>query len=709
MLRPDLPINGTAEDLFERKNFIDTIVNELIQFENGPSMVLGITGKWGTGKSSVLNMVKDELLSRRKEFEIIEFSPWFFHGSDSLVSEFLTQFGIGLFKKKKEDVKFEKVARAAVKLAVLLRPVKYIPGMHTPYEAFNGIVSGMEKFFEREDQTVLEIKESISQTIKETKKKFLIIIDDLDRLSKNEILQVLITIRAIADFDNTFYLLAYDPDVLIKACQNFQFESGKAESGEEFVKKIIHSIWELSSFTSEQFSNYYWEKFVNFEDLNKHFDSLDFFEKERFLQFVNNDLIRLFKTPRDVNVLMNNLTLPLRIISEKVDFTDLVALTAIQSFSYSVYKFIAENKDIFVGEPLNWIIDEKEREKYKAQVAEEIRGLLEGKSSEDKKIIMSMLLKMFPKLRQYFDDHFYHQREEAEELMRQHWRIGVRECFDTYFTYLIPSNQIGKIEIRKFIENARDISMLNKGYEEFKKRNLEGRLVINLLDLSKSTGENLELEVIKNISKLLIGKAFEIEVPGYVLTKGTSFVADVIGSFVQAIGEKERVQLLEFLIAEIEKNEDSKTLSQIATLTYVLLFVEQQGLLRKEQLDKFKQKLVKNYELRVVAEQSVNSENILPILYYWQYWDKDSEHLKAFLEIVRRCNEYMLRFIDSTMRKSVSTAYSGVRCEVNEEALKDFDFLEIVKAETKKLLKLVDDRCIDLRHRDEIEEYLRNL
>ena len=56
----ETPINKNEEDIFERDNFACHLADLLILPEGSPSIVLAIEGKWGSGKTSIINLIKEQ-------------------------------------------------------------------------------------------------------------------------------------------------------------------------------------------------------------------------------------------------------------------------------------------------------------------------------------------------------------------------------------------------------------------------------------------------------------------------------------------------------------------------------------------------------------------------------------------------------------------------------------------------------------------------
>lgn len=81
----------------------------------------------------------------------------------------------------------------------------------------------------------VDLKESIKKTLKRISKKVLVVIDDFDRLSKDEILEVLKLIDSNAAFPNMFFMTAYDK----KQVNKYFGDIGNAEDA-CFVDKFFN-------------------------------------------------------------------------------------------------------------------------------------------------------------------------------------------------------------------------------------------------------------------------------------------------------------------------------------------------------------------------------------------------------------------------------------------------------------------------------------
>lgn len=57
MLSSDLPIAKLEEDELNRGSFAESLAKTLVQYSFPSSLTIGLYGEWGSGKTSLLNMV----------------------------------------------------------------------------------------------------------------------------------------------------------------------------------------------------------------------------------------------------------------------------------------------------------------------------------------------------------------------------------------------------------------------------------------------------------------------------------------------------------------------------------------------------------------------------------------------------------------------------------------------------------------------------
>ena len=91
----DKPIKSSKQDLLGRTTFSKQLGEAIYGYDANDGLVIGLYGKWGTGKTSILNMVINEIndLSRKSDDKpiIVKFSPWNYSDKNNLISIFFKE------------------------------------------------------------------------------------------------------------------------------------------------------------------------------------------------------------------------------------------------------------------------------------------------------------------------------------------------------------------------------------------------------------------------------------------------------------------------------------------------------------------------------------------------------------------------------------------------------------------------------------------
>ncbi|MBQ5759254.1 MAG: hypothetical protein IIV92_03950, partial [Schwartzia sp.] len=89
--RLDKPITDAKDDLLNRTDFAKNIADAIISFsDTGDSVVFGLQGEWGSGKTSVARMIENSLKIRNKRLRTVRLETWLTTDRESLFREFFT-------------------------------------------------------------------------------------------------------------------------------------------------------------------------------------------------------------------------------------------------------------------------------------------------------------------------------------------------------------------------------------------------------------------------------------------------------------------------------------------------------------------------------------------------------------------------------------------------------------------------------------------
>lgn len=187
----DCPITKEDDDIFDFKDEIRKIVSIIKDSDKNKTWSLAVTAQWGMGKTSFINCIVNQLEKEKDKIEVLVFNPRTSKSVATIQEDFFTQFTCILAKYDSSCSHVIKDYMSALQLI-----------------DNRGLVEKAIHFYRVWNK--VDLKESIKQTLKRIPQKVLVVIDDFDRLSKDEILEVLKLIDSNAAFPNIFFMTAYD-------------------------------------------------------------------------------------------------------------------------------------------------------------------------------------------------------------------------------------------------------------------------------------------------------------------------------------------------------------------------------------------------------------------------------------------------------------------------------------------------------------------
>ena len=99
----DGPINQIDDDRLRRSQFARALGDQLGNAgEEG--LVMALTGPWGSGKTSLVNLISEHVRSLPATV-VLNFNPWFFSGTEQLAGHFFTELGSQLSETTDERLK----------------------------------------------------------------------------------------------------------------------------------------------------------------------------------------------------------------------------------------------------------------------------------------------------------------------------------------------------------------------------------------------------------------------------------------------------------------------------------------------------------------------------------------------------------------------------------------------------------------------------
>lgn len=333
-----------TDDAFGREPFARSLARSLVLPNNSPGLVVGIEGEWGSGKSTLIGFITRHLRENRKTI-VIDFNPWMVSTTGALVETLIEQIAVSIGKKVTRGKKGIDASQKLINFVRLLKPLKYIPALswagHIAEDATEAAQVNLDDIKKLlPDMDLAQKKNDVINALKKLDHPIIVVIDDLDRLPAEEIRIMIQAIKAVADFPQITYLLAYDPNIIARALAENE------KSGLSYLEKIVQVAYPLPPLSRRQLKRFADGKIQ--ELLNQLKIGLRSYESNRYEEAIIL-LTQLSRHPRDVIRITNRLCLSLPATHGEVNAADVIAFEALTQRFPALRKAIHEHSADFTG------------------------------------------------------------------------------------------------------------------------------------------------------------------------------------------------------------------------------------------------------------------------------------------------------------------------------------------------------------------------
>ena len=231
----DAPIKTSAEDEFSRGAYVRMLSTLIMSSPNErEARYIGIYAPWGDGKTSVRFLLEERIRSDYGENSaiIVDFSPWQYPESADIRMLFFERLANAVAKAGCDDV--SKMSSLVAKYFAMTRINRSVGPLHD-------VIDWLRKLFVFGVFSEESLTADFRGLLSTMEKKVVVVVDDLDRLSKDETCRVIRFLKANGDLPNITYLILADEAYLANAVAGLVARSDKTEieCGREYLKKII--------------------------------------------------------------------------------------------------------------------------------------------------------------------------------------------------------------------------------------------------------------------------------------------------------------------------------------------------------------------------------------------------------------------------------------------------------------------------------------
>ncbi len=223
-LENDRSIRSRDEDRLARGELAARLSDCLIDpsTSRATGLVVGLAGSWGSGKSSVISLVEEELRRRHKDVALVVFNPWQVSGEDTLLTGLVNEL-VDVVNQLSVDP----VRKGAV-LQAFLRYGGRLAGSIPIFGRGIADAAGAVEKDVAETYSVAALRDEIKQKLATFPYPIVVLIDEIDRLDDLEVRVIAKIVKAVIDFEGVSYLLAYDRERVALALGHGSRERGEA-------------------------------------------------------------------------------------------------------------------------------------------------------------------------------------------------------------------------------------------------------------------------------------------------------------------------------------------------------------------------------------------------------------------------------------------------------------------------------------------------
>ncbi len=434
----DQPITGIAEDRFNRAPFATRIAETIATRVDPSSIVLGLFGPWGDGKTSVLEMMHEALKPYPKAI-VVRFNPWHFQSEDLLLRGFFATLadamGQSLPSMKEKAGELLKKYGSVLSLASLTvgGVVQVTPGetAKSAGEAMSNV--GLD-----------ELRVRIERMLDEANKRLVILIDDIDRLDREETHAIFKLVKLSASFRHTSYVLAFD-DAVVSAALGERYGAGGVPAGRAFLEKIIQVPLHLPPADENSLRQLALEGVDN--ALTQSDIKLTQPQVDAFIRHFDDALLPQLETPRRSKLFSNALLFALPILKGEVNPVDQMLIEGIRVLYPRLYISIRDNPALFLNK------DRDGHRNGRQDAVSRIDNLIEQTTpeltSDERAMLKSRLLQpLFPRIGSMGYG------GEWDEIWGAEQKICSSQYFKRYFTYSVPVGDVPDAHVTEFCEAA---------------------------------------------------------------------------------------------------------------------------------------------------------------------------------------------------------------------------------------------------------------
>jgi KAP family P-loop domain len=334
-------VHDPKDDRYNRAAFAEKLATTLLKLPP-ESIVIGLEGPWGGGKTTVMNFVTHYASQQTKHSPplVVRFNPWWYSSRDDLAVRFFEEMsGQIAGQLQPKDSKLAKELLATFKrFGSVLKPLSKAALGDERVEAGAEAVSAL--FGVTTDSSLNAMRTRLEKTLNDL--EVWVLMDDVDRLTPNESLEALSLVRGVGDLTNVRYFVAYDR-LQLEERLNAALGMKRAST---YLDKIVQVTIPIPPPPPNVL---YAEFFERLQQIHNDFELL--LDEDAFSKLASIMIPGIINTPRDLKRLLSAYSITLGLLGGDLFAPDLMIVDILRLFAPSLHEYIVKHREFVNNNP----------------------------------------------------------------------------------------------------------------------------------------------------------------------------------------------------------------------------------------------------------------------------------------------------------------------------------------------------------------------
>jgi predicted KAP-like P-loop ATPase len=241
--------SGHASDQLQFSRYVEPLTEVILNDLTQTPFTVGVFGAWGSGKTSLLEMIDQKLASDRDQQVVrVHFNPWIYRREPNILLPLLHTLQDTLAEDSRS--RFTESALTIGALAAKLSAgvlLGRLSGGAVSLGDIDQLASDYAKQRHKAEGEMRGLRAALQQqadAIRDKGARLVFFIDDLDRCEPTEIIDLLESVKLFLDLRNVFIIIAIAKDVVDRGVafkyRDFGFTQDKVLAvGDEYLDKMI--------------------------------------------------------------------------------------------------------------------------------------------------------------------------------------------------------------------------------------------------------------------------------------------------------------------------------------------------------------------------------------------------------------------------------------------------------------------------------------